>query len=346
MELPKELRAALDAAVAGIAVRDLAAAVDRLIDQYRAGGEPTEPILRSGADVAAYAAYRMPATFAAVRAVLGQVVGACPALRPQTHLDIGGGTGAAAWAAAEVFATLTTVTVLDQVADALTWGARLAQQASAPALRTATWRQAAVAGAFPRVNLATVSYVLGELSESDQQDLVRRAASAADAVVLVEPGTPAGYQRVLSARSVLLDLGLSVAAPCPHEAACPLPPGRDWCHFAVRVNRSSLHRQIKHAALGYEDEKFSYVVAVRGPVAAGSGRVLRRPQSRKGLVTLQLCTRDAGITQDLVSKRQGELYRAARDIGWGDAWPPADQTEGPADQAAASPGRTARVARQ
>ena len=64
MELPKDLRDALDTAVAGIAVRDLAAAVERLIGQYRAGGEPTEPILRSGAEVAAYAAYRMPATFA------------------------------------------------------------------------------------------------------------------------------------------------------------------------------------------------------------------------------------------------------------------------------------------
>ena len=96
------------------------------------------------------------------------------------------------------------------------------------------------------------------------------------------------------------------------------------------MNRSSLHRQIKHAALGHEDEKFCYVAAARGPVATASGRVLRRPQSRKGLVTLQLCTRVAGTTQDLVSKRQGELYRAARDIGWGDAWPPADQTAGSA----------------
>jgi ribosomal protein RSM22 (predicted rRNA methylase) len=327
VELPKDLRDALDTAVAGIAVRDLAAAVERLIGQYRAGGEPTEPILRSGAEVAAYAAYRMPATFASMRAVLGQVVAASPGLRPRTHLDIGGGTGAAAWAAAEVFDTLSSVTVLDQVADALSWGERLARDASAPALRTATWRQAGVRGAFPRADLATVSYVLGELSGPDQDGVVRRAAAAADAVVIVEPGTPAGYQRVLAARSVLLDLGLTVAAPCPHQHACPLPAGRDWCHFAVRVNRSSLHRRIKHAALGYEDEKFAYVAAVPGPVAAGSGRVLRHPQSRKGLVMLQLCTSAGSTAQELVSKRHGELYRAARDVEWGDTWPPADQPD-------------------
>lgn len=323
MELARDLRDALDDAVAGIAVRDLTAAVERLIDQYRSGAEPAEPILRSGTEVAAYAAYRMPATFAAVRAVLGQVAAA--GLRPRTQLDLGGGTGAAAWAAAEAFDTLESVTVLDQVADALDWGARLAASAPAPVLRTAIWRQAGVRSAYPTADLVTVSYVLGELSEPDQADVVRRTAAAASTVVIVEPGTPAGYQRVLAARSVLLELGLSVVAPCPHQRPCPLPAG-DWCHFGVRVNRSSLHRRIKQAELGYEDEKFSYVAAVHAPPVSGPARVLRRPQARKGLVTLRLCAPNGSTTTELVSKRQGELYRSARDAAWGDAWPPAERT--------------------
>ena len=259
--------------------------------------------------------------------MLARLVAARPGLAPRTHLDLGGGTGAAAWAAVQVFDTLTSVTVLDQVAEALTLGGALAGHASAPALRAAIWRQAGVASAFPQADLATVSYVLGELSEPDQDDLVRRAAAAATAVVIVEPGTPAGYRRVLAARSVLLQLGLTVAAPCPHLNPCPIPPGRDWCHFAVRVNRSSLHRQIKQAELGYEDEKFSYVAAVRAPVRAPAGRVLRHPQTRKGLVTLEVCGRDGSTGQVLVSKRQGELYRAARGVEWGDPWPPADETD-------------------
>jgi ribosomal protein RSM22 (predicted rRNA methylase) len=179
------------------------------------------------------------------------------------------------------------------------------------------------------VDLATASYVLAELSESDQEDLVRRAAAAATTVVIIEPGTPAGYQRVLAARSVLIEAGLHVAAPCPHQNSCPIVPGQDWCHFAVRVNRSATHRRIKQADLGYEDEKFSYVAAVRAPVATPGGRVLRHPQQRKGLVTLELCT-PAGIGRDLVSKRHGDLYRAARDVNWGDAWPPAGATAGTA----------------
>jgi ribosomal protein RSM22 (predicted rRNA methylase) len=93
------LRGALDDAVAGIPMRELSAAVERLSGQYRTGGEPTEPILRTRGDVAAYAAYRMPATHAAVRSALTELAALAPGLAPGTLLDIGGGTGAAAWAA-------------------------------------------------------------------------------------------------------------------------------------------------------------------------------------------------------------------------------------------------------
>lgn len=323
MEQPVELRDALEGAVAGIPVRELAAAVERLSSQYRAGGEPAQPILRTRGDVAAYAAYRMPATFAAVRSALTQVAAASPDLRPESLLDIGGGTGAAGWAATGVFGSLRTVTVIDQVAEALALGGQLVRRAAAPALPGATWIQAGVGSAFPGADLATASYLLGELSEADQEAVVRRAAQAAPAVVLVEPGTPAGYQRILAARAVLIDSGLTIAAPCPHQNDCPIVPGQDWCHFGVRVNRSALHRRIKQAELGYEDEKFSYVAAVRAPVTPPAGRVLRRPQLRKGLVTLHVCDQEKLVGPRPVSKRQGDVYRAAREIEWGGGWPPA-----------------------
>ena len=103
---------------------------------------------------------------------------------------------------------------------------------------------------------------------------------------MVERGTPAGFRGLLRARDTLVGAGFRVVAPCPHDQACPWADGRDWCHFAARVPRSARHRQVKGARLGWEDEKFSYLVAVRDGAGRPHGRIVRHPYQRKGLVEL------------------------------------------------------------
>ncbi|TMM33735.1 MAG: rRNA methyltransferase [Actinobacteria bacterium] len=325
-DLPADLRESLSAVLDPLPVDRLSAAVRRLIDRYRTDEPATDPILAADLDVAAYAAYRMPATYAAVRGALRRLDEALPGFRPARQVDVGGGTGAGAWAAAEVFPSLTGITVLDQVAGALALGSRLARRSTGTALGAAHWRpwRAEPDADLPAADLVTISYLLGELPAQARTRLVQRAAGTGAAVVVVEAGTPAGYQRVLAARSVLAGCGLAILAPCPHERECPLAGTRDWCHFPARVNRSALHRRLKDARLGHEDEKYSYVVAA--PARLGGqrapGRVLRHPAFRKGLVTLEVCAEDGAAARVPVSKRQGDRYRRARDTEWGDAWPP------------------------
>ncbi|MEU7042764.1 small ribosomal subunit Rsm22 family protein [Streptomyces varsoviensis] len=322
------LRAALAELLDGLPPKQAAQAVDRLIANYR-GRTPTDaPVLRDRSDVVAYAAYRMPATFEAVRAALDAFRGQDPDWAPRTHVDVGGGTGAASWAVDAAWpGAERTTTVLDWAEPALALGAELARGTatpSSPALRAARWQRAEIGTGLklPDADLVTVSYVLGELTEAARDAVVEEAGRAARAVVIVEPGTPDGYLRVLAARDRLIAAGLRVAAPCPHSAGCPIVPGTDWCHFSARVSRSSLHRRVKGGSLPYEDEKFSYVAAVRTPVTPAPSRVVRRPQIRKGQVLLDLCTAEEQIRRETVTKRHGPLYRAARDADWGDAWPP------------------------
>ncbi|MGW4703090.1 small ribosomal subunit Rsm22 family protein [Streptomyces sp. NPDC004285] len=315
------LRAALATLLDGLPPQRAAQAVERLIASYR-GTTPTDaPVLRDRSDVAAYAAYRMPATFEAVRASLDALRAAAPDWEPRTHTDVGGGTGAASWAVAEAWAEQPPrTTVLDWAEPALALGRELAA-----GVLDAEWRRERIGSALrlPETDLVTVSYVLKELTEADRTALVTEAARAAWAVVIVEPGTPDGYERVIAARTRLVEAGFTVAAPCPHSGACPIVPGADWCHFAARVSRSSLHRKVKGGSLPYEDEKYAYVAAVRFPVAPAPSRVIRRPQIRKGLVSLELCGPD-GLGRDTVTKRHGPLYKQARDAEWGDSWPPED----------------------
>lgn len=333
--LPDDLVRALDDALDEIPTSRLAPIVERLIGDYRTGRAGTATaILRTHEDAAAYAAYRMPATYAAVREALGQAAAvADPA--PRTLVDVGGGTGAAVWAAADVWPSLAGATVLEGSEPVIALGERLAAAAERPAVAGATFRRRQLGGGvtLPDADLITVSYVLGELDEGTRSAVVREAAARAGTVAVVEPGTPDGYRRVLAAREQLLAAGFTVVAPCPHDRECPMrtagesargtSAGTDWCHFAARVNRTSRHRRLKSGDLGHEDEKFAHVVAVRSTTPAhAANRVVRHPLQRKGLVTLRLCTGEGGITDRPVPKSRREDYRAARETSWGDAWPP------------------------
>ncbi|MER6682145.1 small ribosomal subunit Rsm22 family protein [Streptomyces olivaceoviridis] len=318
------LRTALAELLDGLPPTEVTAAVDRLIANYR-GDTPTHaPILRDRADVAAYAAYRMPATFEAVHRALEAFAATVPDWTPGSHVDVGGGTGAATWAVTATWPGERGVTVLDWAEPALALGREIA--AANPALKDARWQRARIGAdlTLDTTDLVTVSYVLNELAETDRAALVDAAAGAARTVVIVEAGTPAGYARVIEARDRLIRAGFRIAAPCPHSAACPIAPGTDWCHFSARVGRSSLHRQVKGGSLAYEDEKFSYVAATRLPAQPAPARVVRRPQLRKGQVLLDLCEREERLRRTTVTKRHGDLYKAARDADWGDAWPPYD----------------------
>ncbi|HMC61129.1 MAG TPA: small ribosomal subunit Rsm22 family protein, partial [Candidatus Solibacter sp.] len=172
---------------------------------------------------------------------------------------------------------------------------------------------------LPPHDLVMAAYSLGELGQPKYverwAELLWRAARVA--LVVIEPGTPRGYSLSLGIRDQLLKAGAHMAAPCPAAMACPLTPP-DWCHFAARVERSSLHRRIKDAELGYEDEKFSYVALAREPVALPRARIIRRPRHAPGLIELRTCT-PAGLGAEPVGKRDREAYRAARHAGWGDA---------------------------
>ncbi|MGN9844572.1 small ribosomal subunit Rsm22 family protein [Nonomuraea sp. H19] len=324
--LPDELRAALDKLLARYSPQELSRSVAQLTERYRTGPSPEGAHIKTPADIAAYAAYRMPATYAAAATAMRQAAAQAPGFQPVTHLDAGGGTGAAIWAAGETWPSLRQVTVIEHDPGIIDLGRRLARTSETAALREAAWRHASIRPGLdrPPADLATMSYALGELPEEDRPRVVRWLATGAAMVIIIEPGTPVGYAAIAAAREVLAEQGMTIVAPCPHDGRCPIQPGRDWCHFSVRLPRSPLHRQIKAGTLSFEDEKFSYVAATAEQWPRAAARVLRHPQKRKGVVSLRLCT-DANELRDvIVSKRQGDLYREARDVGWGDAWPRTD----------------------
>jgi ribosomal protein RSM22 (predicted rRNA methylase) len=244
-----------------------------------------------------------------------------PGFAPKTLLDAGAGTGAASWAATELWPSLKGVAWLDASPPFLALAARLAA-GGAPALREAEARRADLTapGDWPRGDLVVASYALAEIATDRQAQVVGALWVACDGVLaLVEPGTPAGYRRILEARATLIAAGASVLAPCPHEATCPLM-GEDWCHFSVRLPRSRDHRLAKGAEVPFEDERFAYLVAARPGVVAGprGPRILAPPRVGKPGIALKLCTPEGAVEARVVPKRDKPAYATARRLGWGD----------------------------
>ncbi len=320
MELPQSLRAALDQVTTARTV-ELASHSQELSRRYRERTPKGGRFVQGAPDVAAYAATRLPATYAACRAAMNHVAARLPDFAPASLLDTGCGPGTALWAAATQWPGIGSFAALERDGDMLALARALAGHAPLDALRRATLTQADLCGQWdaPAHDLVTACYVLGELPPEQAGELVRRLwQRTAGALLLVEPGTKGGFATVLRARDVLIKQGEAlIAAPCPHGDACPMAGG-DWCHFSQRVARSRAHRQLKGAELGYEDEKYSYICATRLPVRPMEGRVLRHPLVRKGHVVLSLCTAQ-GIKETTLSKRTGAAYQHAKDLHWGDA---------------------------
>ena len=301
--LPPQLADAIERLVmeAGGSVE---AEVERLSAAYRS--EDRARAASSRLAVAAYLAYRAPATFAAAAAVFRQVQQLRPGWAPRSLLDVGAGPGVAAWAAVAAWPTLERLTLVEAEPEMIEAGRELT-----PGAR---WVQADVSAARGPADLVLASYVLGELRDPVAPLLWEQTT---DTIAFVEPGTPAGYRRILDARAATIEAGGFTVAPCPHDLPCPLPQD-DWCHFGVRLPRTRLHRRAKGVELGYEDEKFSYAVLSREPVAKAAARIIRQPQVRSGHVNLVTCEPDAIHTRT-VSRKLGLLYKEARGAAWGDA---------------------------
>jgi ribosomal protein RSM22 (predicted rRNA methylase) len=329
MEIPQQLRSALDAELASVPSKKIALAVAGLSGRYRIGTSCIgRGYLQSREDIIAYMAYRLPATYAATHAALEQVRDRLPDWKPQSLLDVGAGPGTAMWAAATIWPELKRITLLEREEDMIAAGKRLAAYSPLAPVREANWLRADVAGAWETspCDLVIMSYVLGELPQDRVAPLLHRLWEATGGtLVIIEPGTVAGFHRIKQAREQMLEEGAKSIAPCPHDGACPMTDN-DWCHFAQRVQRSRMHRQAKAAELSYEDEKFSFLALSRTPGAAIEGRVIRHPQVRPGHIRLEVCT-PGGVTTSVLTRKNREMYRIARDLRWGSVVPPGAMSE-------------------
>ncbi len=314
------MHAAINALLEGRPRGPIAERSAKISDCYRGGGHSGAAIT-SGDDVLAYLLARLPATYAAVSAVLREVGAHCD-FAPKTLTDIGAGPGTASWAAMAMWPALGQVSMVDSSAVFLDMARKLAAKSPSNALANAETKLGDVTrlSDVPSSDLVIASYALAELNP------VKLTSVAADLwksctgiLILVEPGTPAGYERIIACRSALLADGAKIIAPCPHAAPCPIV-APDWCHFSQRLARSRDHMIVKAANVPFEDEKFSYLAVARDHVAIApyNARVLAPPKKDKTGIAMKVCAHGE-ISLRTIPKRDRAAFTQARDTRWGDA---------------------------
>ena len=320
MRLSQELSEKVAGIGARVSAAELKRAAKRLSDEYRAGAP--SGALRGEAEQVAYLMVRMPATYAAVCSVLEVGQEAMRGFSPSTLLDLGSGPGTALWAACDVLPSLKKLEAIERDHGLVSLGHDLCAEAKGLAIRQAEWRKVDLRSwnSDRKYDLVIASYALGELSTADRIRVLLAAWAACDgSLAVIEPGTRSGFEAIAEMRDWLIGAGANLAAPCPHHGECPMKAAGDWCHFSARVERSAEHRRLKQGELGYEDEKFSYIIASRLPLQIPKARVVRHPMRYSGYTKLKLCTPD-GLKEERVTRSQKERYREAKRAEWGSGW--------------------------
>ncbi|HHV97699.1 MAG TPA: rRNA methyltransferase [Clostridiaceae bacterium] len=321
MELPLEIRNAIENELYSQSIKKIAELAEKLSNNYRSGVHSRDcRFLQTPEEILAYVAFRLPGTYAAIYSALSQIKERSLGWEPKTVLDVGAGPGTGMWAALNLWPNMERITLLEREKYMIELGKKFAAYSNNISIQKAQWINVDITDNWNIIphDLVIASYILNELPQGLMENIINKLwENTADILVIIEPGTPAGFERIKQAREQLINLGAKTIAPCPHNYLCPMDKN-DWCHFSQRISRSKLHRLVKSGELAYEDEKFSYVCMsrIKETKITTEGIVIRHPQIRKGHILLELCTID-GIRKITVTRKDKNLFKKARKLKWG-----------------------------
>jgi len=320
MTFPIILQQEIEVLSQGLKTTSLSKEFMQLSERYRGERQTKDSLLKTENEALAYAAVRMPATYGAVSEALAKTL-EVTALSPQTMLDVGAGTGACGWAANEQI-NLAELVCLEREKVMRHLGQYLMSKAQDDVLQKAQWVDFdLLSGEIPyKADLVTASYVVNELADKGI-DVVEKLWQATKQILLIiEPGTPKDFANLLKIRGSLLEKGAYVLAPCPHQGKCPLSEN-DWCHFCARIARSRLHRQLKGADMGYEDEKYCFMAFSKISPEQSYQRLIKEPTISKAEVKAEVCTAQGEIERKVIPIRDKATYKNAKKWRWGNILP-------------------------
>lgn len=306
MNLPLEYKDQLESLLDGYSLKELKSIASLIMDNYKNSSGKGNDLINSSLASKVYAVYRLPATFSAFGDALEHTL-ELYSQNIDSVIDVGAGSGASSLAVTSLLPSVKNYTLLERNKFMMEIG---------KSLHNFEYINCDLSLDNLDINsdLVISSYVLNELDQNLRINVVNKMWNMTNKLMLiVEPGTPEGFQLIREIRDYLISIGGHIIAPCPHMSVCL----NTWCHFSSRVSRSKLHKDLKGGDAPYEDEKYCYIAFSKSEVTPCKQRVLRHPQINPGFVELEVCTKE-GFKHIKYSKKDKELFKKARKAGVGD----------------------------
>ncbi|KAI8820468.1 mitochondrial small ribosomal subunit Rsm22-domain-containing protein [Fimicolochytrium jonesii] len=323
--VPDELQEAIATQLKGLKRLQLLKDVDRINNSLLSQGAlakkvrhnrdgTVEPFVKGHniqygvAESQAYVAARAGVTYGAITNVLAQIAKRLPDFKPKSALDFGTGPGTALWVANRVWEDQIETNVGVDISEPMLKMADTIAKSPGSKIKNFSTRRflAATAtaslsdpaastsllpGAQQKYDLVISAYALEEIATDPlrKQTIQSLWDRTGDVLVLIDRGTPEGFNRIVEARSMILDQengtntmetylkpsdspsdGAHIVAPCPHARTCPMIEQPSWCHFSQRVHRNFIMQNVMSGGItsrsvNHQFTKFSYIVLRRGP---------------------------------------------------------------------------------
>lgn len=315
MNLPKEILEKIEEISSKLNKKDLSEDFNKISKRYMSEKDG-KVLLNKDNEAIAYSIARMPATFSAVSNAYSHVI-EIMGKDFKTMTDIGTGTGSATMAISS-FQDFDKITCIEREESMIKIAKTLFEASNNELLKNVNWIKQDIKDLKDdlKSDLVVASYVLNEVSAENLNKFLDLLWSITNkALLIVDPGTPEDYKRMMKIKKYLIEKGAYIVAPCTSPEECELK--NDWCNFTCRVERTKLHKDIKNGGAPYEDEKFTYLVFTRNKYGLPNARIIRHPTIKPNLITLRLCE-NGEVVDRTYTKKDKDIYKKIKKLKAGD----------------------------
>ena len=211
MKIPDLLEFAIEEEVNKHSIKDLKNAALNLSKRYMESERTGETFLRTNLDTIAYSVIRMPATYSAIRTCLEKVLEVYD-FDIKSVLDIGSGTGAAEWVCNDLF-DVNDIVCLEREKDMRDISKKYFSFDEN--LKNVKFIESDILKEDLSVkkDLCILSYIINELSIENRLKVIDKVLKSAGKVLLiVEPGTPEGFNNIKEIRDYAYNKGYKIIA--------------------------------------------------------------------------------------------------------------------------------------